>query len=283
MMDLAFLNTLTNAQRAALAILAEDLQNFGVTDSMGADPIGLTNMVKAAELKPAPQITPRMPPKTTSKITSADAPKAAATALLDEILPEKAKQTAHLSPTPEAKRSNKPFALEEHLHVIEGTLPFTVVTSATDGHNLWEDAEEILWQNMMKAIGFEGQNPTFQLLVGAAANDTQLPPNHEASLRGAMLEKLPLQPILVMGHRGLQILSAGQGHAAAVRRKEWQLKMPENSAFEGTAAQKNAKEACFFALVATYHCHTLLRQPFLKRQTWADLLTLKQILEEGQV
>mgnify|MGYP001293775431 CR=1 FL=1 len=50
-MDLAFLNTLTDAQRAALAILAEDLQNFGVSDSLTDTPIGLQNMVKAPKVE----------------------------------------------------------------------------------------------------------------------------------------------------------------------------------------------------------------------------------------
>jgi len=258
-MDLAFLNTLTHAQRTALAILAEDLQNFGVTDSMGTNPVGLKNMVKTADIKPAPaqpikkpeQPTPRPPSSTTAYTLG-------------------------------AKPSAKPFVLEEHLRIIKGTLPFTVILSAPDGENLWADAEETLWHNMLKAMGFEGQSPSFQLLVGEAAHDAPLAVNHEASLRKAMLEKLAPQPILVMGHRALQILSAGEGHAAAVRRKEWQLKMPEKPASEQASAQKNSPKACFLALVATYHVHTLLRQPFLKRQTWADLLNLKQMLEEGQ-
>lgn len=257
-MDLAFLNTLTDAQRAALAILAEDLQNFGVSDSLTENAIGLQNIVKA-EKKPA--------------ITSSQTPSAAQPAAQPAKTPEKqptrpAKPAASM-PAPAAKHSAKPFVLEDYLKVIEGTLPFTVVMNASDGTNTWSGPEQTLWQNMMRAIGYEADvQPTFMLLTGAAADDVPLASNHEASLRNGLLQKLKDQPIMVMGHRGLQLLSEGKGNAASVRRGDWKL-------------EKNNNKGCFFTLVATYHANTLLRQPFLKRQTWADLLSLKQALKEG--
>lgn len=263
-MDLGFLNTLTEAQRAALALLAEDFQNFGVSDSLTESPVGLQNMVKAAPQKaeqpPAPQNVQNVQNITKPQSQSQSQPQA-------EKKSSWAPQAA--APTPAAQHSSKPFMLDEALRVIEGTLPFTVIMNATDGANLWSGAEEALWQNMMHAIGYEADTqPTFMLLTGVAADDVPLASNHEASLRTGLLEKLKDQPVLIMGHRGLQLVSEGKGNAASVRRGDWKL-------------EKFNNKGCFFTLVATYHANTLLRQPFLKRQTWADLLSLKQVLKEG--
>lgn len=272
-MNLTFLNTLTDAQRAALAILAEDLHNFGVTDSLGQTPIGLQNFVKAEPVPAKPAAAPL------SAITAAKP--------ISQPMPQPKVQrqgVTHVSgPVAAAKHSAQPFVLDDHLQIIPGELPFAVVMSATNGHSQWDGAEQTLWHNMMRAMGFEGQNPTFMLLKGAAAADAPLPSNHEASLRGVMLDKLPKQPVLVLGHRGLQILSAGEANAAAIRRGDWQLKLPENSQKDSQDEKNSIQKGCYLACVATYHPHTLLRQPFLKRQTWADLLTLKQVLEEGTV
>ena len=260
-MDLGFLNTLTEAQRAALALLAEDLQNFGVSDSLTDSPVGLQNMVKATPQK-AEQPTPQ---------NGQNAQNLAKSEPQQQPQAEKPSSWTPKSaaPTPAAQHSSKPFMLDEALRVIEGTLPFTVVMNATDGTNLWSGAEETLWQNMMRAIGYEAETqPTFMLLTGAAADDVPLASNHEARLRTGLLEKLKDQPVMIMGHRGLQLLSEGKGNAASVRRGDWKL-------------EKFNNKGCFFTLVATYHANTLLRQPFLKRQTWADLLSLKQALKEG--
>jgi len=265
-MDLAFLNTLTDAQRAALAILAEDLQNFGVSDSLTESPIGLQNMVKAPKVE-APTLATTQATQAPAQ-TSAPAAKPAQSSSQPSSQQRTAKPAASM-PTPAPKHSAKPFVLDDYLKVIEGTLPFTVVMNATDGTNIWSGAEQTLWTNMMRAMGYEAEvQPTFMLLTGDAADDVPLASNHEASLLSGVLQKLKDQPILVMGHRGLQLLSEGKGNAASVRRGDWELEKINN-------------KGCFFTLVATYHANTLLRQPFLKRQTWADLLSLKQALKEG--
>ena len=268
-MDLAFLNTLSDAQRAALAVLAEDLQNFGVTDSLSENAIGLQNMIKAAAA-PAPASTsqaaqakqPSFAPSKPS-ITKPSGP-----SLLEEVKAKQAASQSKAMPEATKKHSAKPFTLADNLKVIEGTLPFTVVLAATDGQNLWTPAEQTLWNNMMRAIGKADQQPTFMVLVGEASNDIQLASNHEATLREEVMKQLKDQPVLVMGHRALQLLTDGQGNAAAVRRGECKL-------------EKIQEKGCFFTLVATYHGNTLLRQPFLKRQTWADLLAFKQMLDAG--
>lgn len=266
-MDLAFLNTLTDAQRAALAILAEDLQNFGVSDSLTDTPIGLNNMVKAPKAE-AQTRAPTQAPTQASAQTSASTAKPAQSSAQPTTQQRTVKPAASM-PTPAPKHSAKPFVLDDYLKVIEGTLPFTVVMNATDGTNIWSGAEQTLWTNMMRAMGYEAEvQPTFMLLTGDAADDVPLASNHEASLLSGVLQKLKDQPILVMGHRGLQLLSEGKGNAASVRRGDWELEKINN-------------KGCFFTLVATYHANTLLRQPFLKRQTWADLLSLKQALKEG--
>ena len=172
-------------------------------------------------------------------------------------------------PQVEATHSVKPFDVNAALEVTQGTLPFTVVIATTDGQQLWSGPEQALWQNMMRAIGFAAdEQPTFIALKNEAADDMPLPANHEATLQQAVYTKLADQPIIVMGHRALQVLSKGQANAASVRRGDWSL-------------EKASEKGCFFPLVATYHVHTLLRQPFLKRQTWADLLAFKQMLDAG--
>ena len=263
-MDLAFLNTLTDAQRAALAILAEDLQNFGVSDSLTDTPIGLNNMVKAPKAEAQTRATTQAPTQ-----ASTQAPAQTSAPAAQPAAQQRTAKPAASMPTPAPKHSAKPFVLDDYLKVIEGTLPFTVVMNATDGTNIWSGAEQTLWTNMMRAMGYEAEvQPTFMLLTGDAADDVPLASNHEASLLSGVLQKLKDQPILVMGHRGLQLLSEGKGNAASVRRGDWELEKINN-------------KGCFFTLVATYHANTLLRQPFLKRQTWADLLSLKQALKEG--
>ncbi|GEM_PF-6258611 len=267
-MDLAFLNTLTDAQRAALAILAEDLQNFGVSDSLTDTPIGLNNMVKAPKAGAQTRATTQAPTQASTQAPAQTSAPAAQSSSQPAAQQRTAKPAASM-PTPAPKHSAKPFVLDDYLKVIEGTLPFTVVMNATDGTNIWSGAEQTLWTNMMRAMGYEAEvQPTFMLLTGDAADDVPLASNHEASLLSGVLQKLKDQPILVMGHRGLQLLSEGKGNAASVRRGDWELEKINN-------------KGCFFTLVATYHANTLLRQPFLKRQTWADLLSLKQALKEG--
>ncbi|MBA44728.1 MAG: hypothetical protein CMF62_12110 [Magnetococcales bacterium] len=269
-MDLAFLNTLTDAQRAALAILAEDLQNFGVSDSLTDTPIGLNNMVKAPKAEASPQASTQASTQATQAPAQTAAPAAKPTQSSSQpAAQQRTVKPAASMPTPAPKHSAKPFVLDDYLKVIKGTLPFTVVMNATDGTNIWSGAEQTLWTNMMRAMGYEAEvQPTFMLLTGDAADDVPLASNHEASLLSGVLQKLKDQPILVMGHRGLQLLSEGKGNAASVRRGDWELEKINN-------------KGCFFTLVATYHANTLLRQPFLKRQTWADLLSLKQALKEG--
>ncbi len=232
-------------QAQAVRVLLDDLQRFGYTDSIGTDAFGVL-------------VTPVVP--TVKPISPAPVKRT-----VDESF--KIKAPTHKN---KAAKAASEFDAEQFISTREGELGFTVILTTDDADNLFKEDEYALWRRMLAAINLPlDKEPSYLIISGEAALDKPLPDDDEELLSKAVQKHLMQQrglPAFVLGMRALQILSGGYATPATVRRQEYRFEQ---------------EKGCFLPLATTYHVHTLLRQPLLKRQAWSDLLQLESMLTKG--
>ena len=168
------------------------------------------------------------------------------------------------------------FAPEKYILFKQGSLPLTVLMTFEEGsvHPLAfnDEQEKTLWFAMMRATGVTAENtdneateqtPSYVMVVGDAALDGNLREAEEALLQQAVAGKLSQndptpKAVLAVGGRAHRLLS------------------PEKE--RGAAEKILLKKDCPAPLLTIYQLQAMLRQPALKRQTWATLLELKKVL-----
>ena len=106
------------------------------------------------------------------------------------------------------------------------------------------------------------------MITGETAIDGNLRESEEALLREALTEKITN---LAADHRA--VLAVG-GRAR-------RLLLPEGTSGrgkQGAGESLSLKKGCNCPLLTIYQLQAMLRQPTLKRQTWATLLKLQEAL-----
>lgn len=249
----------TSQQALARYALLDDLRRFGVTSSLAHKPSGIlqefiqptaeklrstNNAHKTTETSPAPA----------------------------SVTPPNSKK----HPAAQAKPRRSNFSPEQFVHHKQGQRPFTVVLTMEEGTltplSFTDPDEKELWRNMMAAIGEvadEGEEvPDYIMITGDAAVDGNLSDPDESQLQTLLQKKLAEtaqahKAILAVGGRARRLL----------------LSM-EDSSTDKTAGNTHLtlKKGCKCPLLTIYQLQAMLRQPALKRQTWATLLQLKETI-----
>ena len=267
-------------EQTALAqfALLDDLHRFGVTTSLSEQANGIfrdftpvgsfhqhnTNQFNSEgalhkEPKPSPE------PQTTDDAQNIPP---------QQTPPQKTPQKEVAKEATSSPRRN--FSPEKYILFEQGSLPLTVLMTLEEGGvqplSFADEQEKTLWFAMMRATGVTPVNtdnketeqaPSYMMVVGDAALDGNLREAEEALLQQAVARKLSLndptpKAVLAVGGRAHRLLSPAKGR--------------------GSAEQISLKKDCPLPLLTIYQLQAMLRQPALKRQTWATLLELKKVL-----
>lgn len=243
----------------ALYTLLDDMRRFGVTSTLSAEARGVDQ--DFAPTKAVQQNIVQQP----RKVADTQAP--------SKPTPQKTKTKQGELPKKKAPRPG--FSADTFIQTRKGTLPFTVVMAIEDGQaeplTFNDTAEETLWKNMMTAVDVrpEAENfPSYVMITGDAAIESNLRDDEEEALAKALFGALGKEAgahkaVLAVGKRARKLMLAGSGADV-------------DKSADGETLE--LKKGCNLPLLTIYQLQAMLRQPTLKRQTWATLLKLREAL-----
>lgn len=253
-------------------LILDDLQRFGVTGSVGHVPQGIFQ-----DFGQTTQRTPPPPIKIEKKAPEAPL-----------FEPQKQLHQEARAIKPKAPRAD--FKPENFISWQEGAWPFTVVMTIEENGE-WPQLmaniqEQTLWQNILRSVdtskmkGGAAQthnHPSYVIIGDEAALDGNLRDEEERLLHeelcaklNAFWEKSERKPkaLLAVGGRAHRLL-VPENHAQTSEKNGQQSKQTQIFSLQ---------KGCKCPLFTIYQLQAMLRQPTLKRQTWATLIKLREAL-----